>query len=142
MKPADWSGWLERWLARRPLRAPIGPADDRFRNAVLSRIRAEETPAPVVLRWVHRPRLTLALSGLLAAALTVAVRTGLGPSALARETERETLDFMETDGRALLSDLDPAGSGLEEDLRTQDRLVLAQATAGERPASEEARIGE
>ena len=136
MKNNEWDAWLQGWLKRHPLRTPPAELKGRFRQEVMSRIRAQQAPAARTLRWTLQPRWGLAWSGALAAALVAAIlilpaRLANHASAPAmQEVEQEAQLLLEVGEVTYLADLD-----LEGELRDADRLVLTEAvTANSAPS--------
>lgn len=126
MKNSEWDAWLQGWLQRNPLRSPPEELTGRFRQEVMSRIRAKQAPVHT-LRWMLEPRWSFALGGALAAVLALVV---LGrphtpaPAFSTQEIEQEARVLLEAGEVTYLADLD-----LEGELRDADRLVLAEAVA-------------
>ena len=123
MKPNDWDAWLRTWLKKHPLKMPISSPEGRFTQEVLARIRAEQTPAPVILRWIPKPRLTFALGGALAAVLVLALWIQRPARPLLRQIERDSQLLLESGELWTWAE-----AGLEEEWQEYDRFVLAQAT--------------
>ena len=131
MTAKDWDTWLKDWLKGHPLRMPAAQPDRRFTEEVMAKIRAEQSPAPVILRWIPRPRFAFALGGTLAAvlALTLWIPWITGP--LLRQIERDSEILFEA-GELWAG----PHSSPEEEWEEYDRIVLAQ-TVKERGATSE-----
>ena len=121
MTRKDWDAWLTNWLGKHPPRMPASAPDPRFTEEVMSRIRAEQAPASVLLRSIPRPRLSFALGGALAAVLAVALWIQR-PALLLHEIERDSNFLLEAGEFWTWSPASP-----EEDWQEMDRIVLAQA---------------
>ncbi len=135
MNRTDWQGWLERWLARHPVKSPPSFLQASYTEEVLRRIR-ETQPAPV-FRWVLAPRFSLALATA-ACAVLLAVWANQAPDRMGIELAKvEELGEIEQ-MLDLLEEVDPdsfpaleldAGSeeDLLEELQKLDKAELASA---------------
>ena len=118
MNPQEWEGWLRSFLKRHPLKDPPQQLQRDYHRQVMDRILAP----PV---WVFKPGPVFGWAGALAAVTAVLVLMPT-PARLARQIDRDSQVFLATDELALLDSAD-----LEQDLQEHDRIVLAEAPAGE-----------
>lgn len=144
MKPQAWAQWLESWFRRHPVRPPVPPDPDGYRQEVMARIQALEAPAPRPMwRRLLEPRPALALGGLCAAALflllTVSRPAERGPIPEIEAPLQTWETLFELGETAALPD-----EFLLEELRETDRILLAEAlseasspASGEIPLEEE-----
>lgn len=123
MKNSEWDAWLQGWLKRHPLRTPPAELNGRFRQEVMSRIRAEQAPIRT-LRWVLEPRRSFALGGVLAAVLALAVIGRPHAHAPSARQVKQGLAEVVTAKSA------PSWSEFENDVEVLDLLEEEEAQAG------------
>ena len=124
---SNWMSWLQEWLSRHPLKEPPAELQRRYLQEVMAKIHAAETPARAV-DWQPRrvPVWRLALGGTMATALALSIVMALYPRYLTHQIEQEAQVLFEAVGVAALNDAD-----LEQEVETQDRIVLAEAVEDE-----------
>ena len=125
MNPGEWNRWLKQWFQTHPLKEPPAALQQRYRQEVMARIQEESVPSRF-LAWIPRPRFTFAFGGALAAALAIVMLVSRSPVRQTGQIEQEAQILFETAGVSSLNDAD-----LEEEVQTQDRIVLAEAVEDE-----------
>ncbi len=108
MNAADFLSWLKDWLIRHPLRQPDGGQRETYIKEVMARIRASESPAPGVVRWLAfpRPRVVFALGTAAVCGVALVVLLHRAPAQIARGIEpRQPAVATSAHGRHTRSDL-------------------------------------
>lgn len=120
MNDPQWQQWLRSWLGRHPLPDPPAEAGNDYVRQVMERIRPAPAAEPLWRRWAL-PRPAFALAGTFAAALIV-LAVYRNPVLTQSRLERESQLLLEA------GELPPInGAPLEQTLREQDRIQLAEA---------------
>ena len=120
MNENEWRQWLENWLDRHPLPKPPEWSGNDYVRQVMERIRPAPAPEPLWQRWLQ-PRPAFALAGTFAAAL-IMLAVYRNPAWTQTRLEQESQLLLDA------GELPPLnGAALEQNLREQDRIQLAEA---------------
>lgn len=121
MNPKEWDNWLRSFLKKHPLKDPPQELQRAYHRQVMDQILA---PPVWVVRPILKPWTVFGWAGALAAVAAVLVLMPT-PARVARQIDRDSQVFLETEELALLDSAD-----LEQDLQEHDRIVLAEAVPG------------